>query len=144
MNYTSIEQSKRLVELGLAPETADMNYGNFCNKGLGYCDQFRAGLSSYIKEVEVYDANKKAYGIDKYDGVVAWDVLPCWSEEKLLELINGCTRCEIALRVDKRWNIFATKENSIFRPYDTNPKGYITLFAALYELVVWLLENKLV
>ena len=87
MNYTTIEQSKKLLELGLKPETADMSYGNFCVKGLGYCDQFRASLTPYTKEVEIYEENKKAYGIDKYDGVVAWEVLPCWSLNKLMELL---------------------------------------------------------
>lgn len=117
MNYTSIEQSKRLIELGLYHSSADMYYG--------------------------YKKEKPEYLPYKDIEVVAL-CIPCWSIGKLLELIKCCTRCEMTLRVDKRWNIFATKDDKVFRSYDTKTNGYETLFSAVYEVVVWLLENKLV
>lgn len=89
-HYTSIEQSKHLLKLGLNPETADMHYGNFCPKGLGYADAFGAGLSPYTEAVKTYETIKKQYHIDDYKGIVAWEVLPCWSLGALIDLMPKC------------------------------------------------------
>ena len=43
MNYTSIEQSKKLLELGLNPESADMHTELFDEKGV-ICGETREGL----------------------------------------------------------------------------------------------------
>ena len=150
MNYTTIEQSKKLLELGLKPETADMSYGNFCVKGLGYCDQFRASLTPYTKEVEIYEENKKAYGIDKYDGVVAWEVLPCWSLNKLMELLPpSINHYDEADRCNKNYGL------NLFRSYyhccgysfgpSLSQENHDTLYCcggdtwieAVYKTIIW-------
>jgi len=126
MKYTTPEQSKKLIKLGLDPNTADMFY---CY-----------GMNIWTNEWG-YDKEPTVNGEELYMDV---GDLPCWSTDGLLGLIKCCTRCEPTLRIDKRWNIFASQGDNVFRSYDINPKGYETLFSAVYELVVWLLENKLI
>ena len=143
MNYTSIEQSKKLLELGMSPETADMHYGNMCVKGLGYSDLFRAGLSSYEEAVRNYDNIKKEYHVEKYEGIVAWEVLPCWSVGALLEIMP------IIIRKDKRHyytlhiighrKVIYAKNRCVFHKEIARP-----LIDACYNMVVWLLENNFI
>jgi hypothetical protein len=86
-SYTNIEQSKKLAEI-LPLESADMHYGNFSPKGLGYENKFSAGLTSYIKEIKVYEELKESYKIKDYNGIVAWRVIPCWSLTALLKYLS--------------------------------------------------------
>ena len=87
-SYTDIEQSKKLAEI-LPLESADMHYGNFSPKGLGYENKFSAGLTSYTKEIKVYEELKEYYGIKNYNGIVAWEVIPCWSLAALLNILHS-------------------------------------------------------
>lgn len=69
---TSIEQGKRLLELGLNPETADMFYMPIMHIDDGYCEGFYPKPECYpYSEISV---NKELY-------------LPAWSLTGLLELI---------------------------------------------------------
>ena len=147
MEYTTLEQAKELVELGLDPSTADMHYGNFCAKGLGYCDQFHAGLTPYTKEVEVYESNKKAYGIDKYKGYVAWEVHPCWSADALLHLLpkffeRGWYQLEIfplAVTDLNSWAVrYYSKEKDDSSLYFANEK----LIDSAVDMMKYLINNK--
>lgn len=63
---TTIEQSKRLLDLGLKPETADMYY--FWLGGNDYC-------------LKVDDNNPLKYNMDK-------TYIPCWSLHKLLCMLD--------------------------------------------------------
>lgn len=86
-NYTDIEQSKKLSEF-LSLESADMNYSNMCYKGVMYSNPYSAGLSSYNDASKANQENIDFYlkGVD-YKGVIAWDVLPCWSLTALLNIM---------------------------------------------------------
>lgn len=64
--YTTKEQSKRLLELGLRPETADMYY-------------FWLGGNDYYLKVDI-DDNPLKYNMDK-------TYIPAWSLHRLLELL---------------------------------------------------------
>lgn len=69
-HYTSIEQSKKLLELGLNPDTADMHY---FDRLIHRTDTKLVSLDSYFSALErTYDAN---------------DILPCWSLGALLNLM---------------------------------------------------------
>ena len=72
---TDIEQSKRLLELGIRKETADC--GHFYN-----IDEH---LEYRYWSTEILDGNWKSY----------WDVtdeeIPAWSLGRLVEIINKCT-----------------------------------------------------
>ena len=63
MNYTSIEHSKKLLELELSPESADMHYDSVFGYSIGVID---------------YVAVSKPYKEGQ---------LPCWSLGALLELM---------------------------------------------------------
>lgn len=115
MNYTTIEQSKKLVDLGLNTETADMYYPwDFEN----------------AKLCEIPIAKNLGF-------------LECWSLESLIEISKVCTRLESHLTINKKWNIFATCKDNVFNPfYTTHPEGYNSQLEAYYDLVCWLLENN--
>ena len=112
MNYTSIEQSKKLLELGLSPETADMFYIEGSSA---------IGINvPFVKESEM-------------------NRIPCWSVGALIKVIcETCDRCEINLKINKEWNIFihAYESYSFY-----NGTGFYTVLNACTEAVVWLLGN---
>ena len=120
MNYTTIEQSRKLLELGLNPETADM-----------WWTPLNWQLTEYYVEV-------------KQDGIgTPKNPIPCWSLGALMELMpkikededdGGCypTLCK-GYNTDK-WH--CVYRSSI---YITN--WYDILIDAAFEMVVWLLEN---
>ena len=83
MNYTSIEQSKKLVELGLDPSTADMHY----NKQMPSTPICQGSFLFPTMEI------------------------PCWSAGRLIEVwqrkslsILNELRTIIALTLLKKWN----------------------------------------
>lgn len=67
---TTKEQSKRLLKLGLKPETADMYY-------------FWLGGNDYYLKVDI-DNNPLKYNMDK-------TFIPAWSLHRLIELLNPKT-----------------------------------------------------
>ena len=130
MNYTSIEQSRRLIELGLSPETADMCY--MYTKFDGESEpQYFASLS-------------KAKTND----------IPCWSEGALLELIPshlGEFEDGIDFGLSKAFNNKWFCAHYLQMKEDDNGellmKSIITVtgktsIEALYKLVCWLIENN--
>ena len=142
MNYTSIEQSNKLLELGLSPESADMTY---CAITEGMRErmiikdwQVNIGLDIAIKENRF--SYKNGY------------VVPCWSLGALLEVmpiikkgideylpyfikgseiwkgkIQSFWYCSYALLDDSNTELI-TFRNS-------------TAVEAAYSMVAWLLEN---
>ena len=71
--YTSIDQCKILKNLGLKPETADMHYAP-TNNGR----ECSASLMSYNDFLEAF---KNGFTPQH------WEVLPCWSAARLIELM---------------------------------------------------------
>ena len=127
-HYTSIEQSKKLVELGLNPDTADM-----------WWTPLNWQLTEYYVEV-------------KQDGInTPKNPLPCWSLGALLEVMPPYL-FEFERGIDlniyrnlngKGWHV-SYMSNTIegmqkdkFRQI-TNGE---TSIDAAYNIVVWLLEN---
>ena len=78
MNYTSIEQSKKLLKLGLNLESADMSWHH---KRVHYeiSDTWNPQLSAY-KDITHPAENRLRETLNQ-------EVLPCWSVGALLELI---------------------------------------------------------
>lgn len=127
MNYTSIEQSKKLLELGLKAETADTCYdvGYGQTKAHIECENF----ISYFTNDEFPELK------DRY--------IPCWSLAALLELMpkikedendGGCypTLC-------KGYN--TNKWHCVYRSSIYITDWYDTSINAAFDMVVWLLEN---
>lgn len=113
MNYTNIEQSKRLLELGLSPDTADSFW-----------------MNAKLKHVE---SSKIPFFFDDNYHRPIWDFdLPCWSVGRLFELIPDESSLNKSDKV--YW--------CGYQFYQT--KDYDTPIDALIELMIYLLDNKLI
>lgn len=85
-NFTTQEQSKRLLELGVPANSADMYYGLFVEAVIytGY-DDVPKGKTFYCNEPSVrhIDSNGTACELKRTD-------IPCWSVGRLIELMLIC------------------------------------------------------
>lgn len=122
-HYTTLEQSKKLVELGLSLDTADMFYNEepdeYCPKGIvdtKYPMVLREGQNHYLKE----------YGI------------PCWSLGALLEVMPKYVQInsnQTGLTID-----ITFVHNGVVT--DSHHVKNNTFLEAAYNIVVWLLKNN--
>jgi len=85
-NFTTQEQSKRLLELGVPANSADMYYGLFVEAVIytGY-DDVPKGKTFYCHEPSVrhIDSNGTVCELKRTD-------IPCWSVGRLIEIFNIC------------------------------------------------------
>ena len=115
--YTSIEQSKKLLELGLSPESADMFYAKRWDEPVIISDNY--------DNTPCYDES------DNTD-------IPCWSVGALLEVMP-----EIEYKdYPKRFPKLLHYDGYQFDHYCHCTKEYYNIIDAAYEMVVWLLENN--
>ena len=131
MNYTSIKQSKKLLELGLNPESADMWYN-----------------------IDIVDK----FGIDSYNDKPSFENyqfgdIPCWTTDALISMMppyffeweRGIDLIMYpSLDKKKGWNL-AYMPNNIndmqkdkFRQITHGD----TPLKAAYTMMIWLLENN--
>ncbi len=120
--YTTIEQSKKLLELGLSAESADMWYERIDH------------------ELTEYSCNP----LLKSDAAL-YKGLPCWSLGALLEIMPDKieylgSECDLSLAKDwasyegyDRYDASYTVQPMIFKD-----KPLVDL---LFESIIWLLEN---
>lgn len=116
---TLIEQSKRLVELGIDLNTADMYY---------FLDPTPIGNIYHLHPIQV------DIGIRSIPNYLEGDI-PAWSLTALLGLIPNLI---LDKSKDDTWACSYFDKNNHFKNdiYSDNPLD------ATYEMVVWLLENK--
>ena len=114
MNYTSIEQSKHLLELGLKPETADMYYV-----------QLSEGLDEYTALLKRPQCNYE-------------DDIQCWSIGALLKLIPNYGLRKMGGRLLISFysapRITPTPNHVI--------DDCVNELDAVYQMVCWLLQNN--
>lgn len=116
LGWTTLEQSKKLIEAGLDPNTADMYY---------YKDQLCLiyGDSNYNNIFELFDS----------DGVSS-NLTPCWSLGKLIELMPNDTYIYKSTQgkyyIHTTIELFGTKND------------YKEIIDAAVEIIIWLLENN--
>ena len=91
MNYTNIEQSKKLLELGLNPKSADMYFMNICPED---------GKTLFDDVAGVGNAD------------ISNNDLPCWSLNALLEVMPQSIRM-----YDERGRCYKTYDLNLFRSY---------------------------
>jgi len=108
---TSIEQSKKLLSLGLDPNTADMFYT--------FNRDFNGNIIGFLPSPLVSD------GFIDIDG----GEIPCWSLTALLELMP------IGSHIEKKKNCYAC-----YAVY-TKPLESSTPIEAAFETVCWLIEH---
>ena len=119
MNYTSIKQSKKLVELGLSPETADMFW-------LPVGDR----TDKFTVEVNI---QQKALNLDR--------AIPCWSVGALLGLMPKC----IVVDGDNYFQYIAMGDTVSYCNVKDEKLvlfNYDFLLDSLFAMVVWLIENN--
>ena len=114
-NYTSIEQSKKLLELGLSPETADFYYDD---------EELKEGQGVY-EEIQYWVGNKSRPAD-----------IPCWSVGVLLDLMPKVEdNYPIMLRTNNFKLTYADKKGYCIR-LETG-----SLLDVCYNMMIWLLEN---
>ena len=113
-SFTSLEQSKKLVELGLDPSTADMHYYSFRRKD-----------DVIVWTPEIGETSK-------YD-------IPCWSVGRLIELMpyrifdNG---------VSKYLSIVKDESDTFcITYYDITIAAFEDIASTCFKAMVWLIEN---
>lgn len=113
-SYTDIEQSKKLLELGLDPKTADMHYWTAW-----------AGFVSQEKR------NTPKVGLPPKDAIETYWI-PAWSLSALIELLP--TSDFTGLDYDESGGWFCQNYEYVTPVLDTP-------FDAVYEMVVYLIEQ---
>lgn len=120
MNYTTLEQSKKLLELGLDPKTADMYYAHFIRMGS-----------------DTYDETEPLIGEFDYPYE-----FPCWSLGVLIDLMpheikeDGDTYRLLITHKLAQYPRLTTLWPSLYNSHADST------FEAAYNMMVWLLENK--
>ena len=119
---TSIEQSKKLLELGLSSESADMCWALPC---------------AIAEKVE--DISPQLY-VEQYCSA---DIAPAWSLSRLESKIPcGITNEDGDTYLFNKWNRL---DGSWKAAYHLDDNEYISFtgnsFEVIYDMIVWLLEN---
>lgn len=123
-HYTTIEQSKKLVELGLNAETADMFYS-----------RRPTGKSEY----NIFPDFKPEGRLEVFTKVD----LPCWSLGALIDIMPA-----MILKREKPFNLRIYKIDMYHVCYKSHHNlnevwfSKENLLDAAFEMVVWLLENN--
>ena len=123
-SYTDIEQSKKLAEI-FPLKSADMKW--------------------YFWKEEINAPKIPTFGYSK-DAAESYKnteaiYLPCWSLAALHGVVSTyCSRLEITLRADKKHNVFAVKDDFVFRSFDDHPDGFDNLVDACYDVIIKLHE----
>ena len=138
MNYTSIEQSKKLLELGLSPESADMCY---LPTHIGDEHHWIASLSSYSECTKMTDVS-----IDY--------CIPCWSLGALLEVMPKSIERYDSDRCYRHYSLNLFKAYRYCCSYSFGPslneENHMQLCCfgedaswldVVFKTVVWLIEN---
>lgn len=139
LGWASIEQSKKLVEAGLEPKTADMHYC-FEDGEIGMYD-----IDEITREHCILDV-KGEYGYD--DEYMKKHMIPCWSLGALIGLLPKM------IETKKPKNLYFPEilpaSNCVAYIALNENKEYVflksiadsTLLSNVVEMICWLLKNN--
>ena len=116
MNYTSLEHSKKLLELGLSPDSADMHYYSFRRKD------------------DVLVWTPELGKTSKYD-------IPCWSIGALLDIMPSKIK-DGFLTLFKKTNESGDEYCCCYNDCNGNSIHHFfgdTAIDACYNMMIWLL-----
>lgn len=118
---TSVEQSKRLLELGLNPETADCMYSVMTKSYNGH----------YILE-EDRQYNLILFRQDEVQnvGFSHYEHIPAWSLHRLIEMCNK-TQCGMTISICNDW---VAVDGDLFEVFDNT-------YDNLISVIEWLIER---
>lgn len=122
---TTIEQSKKLIELGIDVNTADMNYCNSSYKGKNYVGEWKLSLQSPQEAKSILDMSVTNWN-------TYWEIIPAWSLSELIELMPSAT---LDSSNDHFYRLRCAEK---FSEWHNNP------IDTAFEMVCYLLENKLI
>ena len=120
MVATSVNQSKKLLELGLNPETADMYY---------FLDPTPAGSIYHLTPMAVDYGIKNLPEYDKGD-------VSAWSLGALIEMLPK------GLKKDNLHIIPSASLWHVGYDFSEHVERSDNLLEAVYATIIWLLENK--
>ena len=133
-HYTTIEQSNRLFHLGLSPASADMDY--HCLK--------KADVA--ISSIPFF---KDASEVENSALHALYYRIPCWSLEALLEAMpktitdeydsTGCLGMCVFRNSSWEWVVYYSNADADCQALHEEQGD--TLLEAVYNMVVWLLEE---
>ena len=134
IHYTSIEQSKHLLDLGLSPATADMYY--HCLK------ETNAAMSSVPFVKDRTEVENSAYN-------ALYERIPCWSLEALLDAMpkeitdeydsKGSLGMCVCYNSSWEWVVYYSNADADCSSIHEEQGN--TLLEAAYNMVYWLLEQ---
>ena len=143
--YTTIEQSKKLIKLGIDVDTADMFYGYTAPYEHSDC-MYDGGYDEipYPKDFLKLNAN---FSESDYDGK-----LPCWSTEALLDILDETIVTdegeEYILQFGKDGTSYYMYYKDAYRSMNNRIEeldfSCSTLLKCAFEMIVKLKELKLI
>lgn len=133
LGWTTLEESKQLVEVGLPTETADMSYTwNFDDSRY---DRMTTPAKNWI--VPKYGESTKIK-----------QVLPCWSLGTLVQLLPLSIQIDNSYKYNLEFKLYSGPEYmaAYCMPQSHHPMVYTEIHSSLIEscveMVIWLLNNK--
>lgn len=143
-HYTTVEQSKKLLELGLSPESADMVWGSVCYEGSPENGD-ENGWNCYLDPSTnhfYYADLLESYSYDG-DNEKKYPSIPCWSVGALRRLLP------LGIKKNAQTYLFSNhnrEDGSFVYLYGIDNNVYIQSTGsdinACYEIMCWLLENN--
>jgi len=138
VGYTSIEQAKKLIEIGIDTNTADMHY--FPNIKIP-C------VLSYSQMLEHFNKKQSELNDSSINADVP-DLIPCWSTEALMKILPS----EIVVNGEglkflfrKHTNVYETGyQDMLDIMYNPTHNVKNTLLECVYETILKLKELKLI
>lgn len=124
-HYTTVEQSKKLLELGLSEKTADMVYLMYADSE-NHTPGFEGAVPMILRDTPINETN--------------YPLLPSWSLGALLEILGS----HIILSSDRGVECYWRCTDLYINDYEDKTIAFKgkTPMEAVYNMVVWCLENK--
>lgn len=134
---TSIEQSKKLMELGIDVNTADMRYG--CIAPYDFSDRTYDGGYDEVPYPKDFLKKNPNFSENEYDGE-----LPCWSLAALLDILpKNLDIGRPVLATNYRGYYWVVYFDEYMKETNLTSKIYDNPVDACYEMILKLNEQKL-
>lgn len=130
---TTIEQSKRLLELGLNPETSDMHYVRKTIDAMG------KHIDDDFKEPRYGNVNSKyaKYAVMNFSN---YETLPAWSLHRLITMlplkIEDDYSTESFLKIEGSNIVYKVKDIFIYNSFEKN-----NIYDNIIDCIEWLIKD---